>query len=205
MAVAAKLAELAETYRPDAIFVDGGGPGGGVVDRVRQLGFRVIEVQFGGKADRAAPGEQEAFCYANKRAEMWGSLRQWLPGGMIPDSRELLNDLVGVQYGYAIRDGRDAIILERKEDMRKRGLASPDHADALALTFAYPVSQSDRTASLAGVTGSRHEFEYNPAAHHYAPVNQPRREDWTRRYREQPEQHETSYNPMQRAWLPFKR
>ena len=46
----------------------------------------------------------------------------------------------GVEYGYVLREGRDAIILEKKEDMKKRGLASPDLADALALTFAYPVA-----------------------------------------------------------------
>ena len=48
-------------------------------------------------------------------------MRAWLAGGMIPDDRELLADLTGVEYGYVLRDGRDAIILEKKEDMKKRG------------------------------------------------------------------------------------
>jgi hypothetical protein len=60
---------------------------------------------------------------------------------------ELIADLTGVEYGYALKDGRDAIQLERKSDMRRRGLASPDNADALALTFAYPVAPSDHTYS----------------------------------------------------------
>jgi len=81
-------------------------------------------------------------------------------------------DLIGPMYGYTIKDGRDAIILEKKEDMKKRGLASPDHGDALALTFSYPVSPADRSADLAGLAGrSRHEAEYNPFSHCFAPVN----------------------------------
>ena len=140
MTVAAKVAEIAQQYRPDAIFIDGGGPGGGVVDRLRQLQHSVFDVQFGGKADHSHIGQDGAIVYANKRAEMWGAMRAWLAGGMIPDDRELLADLTGVEYGYALREGRDAIILEKKEDMKKRGLASPDLADALALTFAYPVA-----------------------------------------------------------------
>jgi hypothetical protein len=74
---------------------------------------------------------------------MWGAMRAWLAGGMIPNDRELLADLTGVEYGYVLRDGRDAIILEKKDDMKKRGLASPDLADALALTFAYSVAAHD--------------------------------------------------------------
>ena len=104
--------------------------------------------------------EDGAIVYANKRAEMWGAMRAWLAGGMIPDDRELLADLTGVEYGYALREGRDAIILEKKEDMKKRGLASPDLADALALTFAYPVAASDHRWQLTGKP--RHQHEYNP-------------------------------------------
>jgi hypothetical protein len=79
---------------------------------------------------------------------------------MIPDDRELLADLTGVEYGYALRDGRDAILLEKKEDMKKRGLASPDLADALALTFACPVAASDHRWQLTG--RPTHQHEYNP-------------------------------------------
>src|SRR5262249_35566644 len=93
-----------------------------------------------GKADRTALGQERNVAYANKRAEMWGSLREWLQAGAIDHDPDLIADLVGVEYGYALRDGRDAILLERKEDMKRRGLASPDNGDALALTFAYPVA-----------------------------------------------------------------
>jgi hypothetical protein len=70
------------------------------------------------------------------RAEVWGNLREWLPGSAIHGNPELIADLTGIEYGHPLRDGRDAIILERKEDMKRRGLASPDNSAALALTFA---------------------------------------------------------------------
>jgi hypothetical protein len=67
---------------------------------------------------------------------MWGVMREWLKRGAIPKDDDLLTDLTGVEYGY---NADNAIQLERKEDMKKRGLSSPDIADGLALTFAYPV------------------------------------------------------------------
>jgi hypothetical protein len=61
-------------------------------------------------------------------------------GENLPDDNELSADLKAVDYGY---DASDAILLERKDDIRRRGLASPDDGDALALTFAYPVAMRD--------------------------------------------------------------
>jgi hypothetical protein len=78
--------------------------------------------------------------YANKRAGMWGFMKEWLKVGSLPDDAELIADLKAVDYGD---DSSDAILLERKDDMRRRGLASPDDGDALALTFAYPVAKRD--------------------------------------------------------------
>jgi hypothetical protein len=138
MTLAAAIVDLADLYRPRAIFVDGGGVGGGVVDRLRFLGQPVLDIQFGAAADRLNTAGGHVF--ANKRVEMWGSMREWLKGGMIPPTPELIADLEGVEYGYVMKNGVDAIQLEKKEDMKKRGLASPDFGDALALTFAYPIS-----------------------------------------------------------------
>lgn len=135
MSIAARVVEVAQAYRADAVFIDGGGVGGGVVDRCRQLRLDVFDVQFGGRPasfDLLARNEK----YSNKRAEMWGALRAWLDTGAIEDSDELAGQLVGPSYGF---NGRDEIQLERKEDMKKRGVSSPDWADALALTFAWPV------------------------------------------------------------------
>jgi hypothetical protein len=159
MELAARIADESSRYRVSAIFIDGGGVGGGVVDRCRQIGLSVTEVQFGAKFDRAPVGQDRPIGYANKRAEIWGNMREWLRGGAIDDDPELITDLTGVEYGYVLRDGRDAIQLERKEDMKRRGLASPDNADALALTFAYPVMASRSTR-----WGSLYRYEWDPYA-----------------------------------------
>lgn len=113
------------------VFVDGGGVGGGVVDRLRQMGYDVIEVQFGAKADDPRK-------YANKRAEMWGRTKEWLAVGCLAHDEALATDLTSVEYSFR---ADDTILLEPKEAMKKRGLASPDDADALCLTFAHPVPE----------------------------------------------------------------
>ena len=139
MAVAAKVADVYDKYKADALFVDGTGVGGGVCDRLVMLGYPVREINFGGSSDRVSI-DVDATRYANKRSEMWGYMREWLKAGAIPDSSDLEADLTGIYYGF--KDGRQGseIILEKKDHMKARGLASPDEGDALALTFAYPVA-----------------------------------------------------------------
>lgn len=163
MSFAARIVEEAEKHKIDAIFIDGGGVGGGVVDRLRMLQLPVVEVQFGGKADRNMASSEGTIVYANKRAEMWGLMRDWLATGAIPDDPELLSDLSNVEYGYVMKEGRDAIMLERKADMKKRGLSSPDVADALALTFAYPVAHSDHSGRMSS-RGRSHQVDFDPYA-----------------------------------------
>jgi hypothetical protein len=163
MQLAARIGEVNERYKPDAIFIDQGGNGAGVVDRCRYLHMPVTGVDFGASPDRMQIGQQGAIGYANKRAEMWGTMKEWLRGGIIDKDPELMSDLPAVEYGYKMLDGKDVIILERKEDMKKRGLASPDDADALALTFAYPVGPSDHSYQFVP-SGAMHQFEYNAYA-----------------------------------------
>ncbi|MDP2329909.1 MAG: terminase [Reyranella sp.] len=137
MTLAGRVAERAAAERVAAVFVDEGGVGAGVVDRLRQLGVpRVFGINFGAAA---APWDEAGAKprYANKRAEIWGSVKDWLSHASLPDDPELAADLTGVEYGF---NGKGEIQLEKKDDMKKRGLASPDIADALALTFALPVS-----------------------------------------------------------------
>ena len=130
MQTAAFVAERIDALQPDCTFVDGSGLGGGVVDRLRSLNYRVIDVQPGSR-----PDDPEK--YANKRAEVWGRMRDWLKGDVqLPPDDGLKASLTGLEYGYT---GKMTIQLEKKEDMKKRGLASPDEADALAYTFAEPV------------------------------------------------------------------
>ena len=133
MQLAAKVADWIHKWLPDAVFVDDGGVGGGVVDRLHQLGFRSVHgVNFGGTTDWAPTGEKAA----NKRAEMWLTCRDWLARGSLPDDDRLAAELSVPNYSYT---AQNEIQLERKQDMKKRGLPSPDIADALALTFAYPI------------------------------------------------------------------
>ena len=156
MQIAARVAEANEKHRPDAIFIDQGNMGLGVVDRCRQLQLPVYGIDFGSEP----VGNDRDAAYYNRRAEMWGKVREWLAGGMIDDDPELKADLVAVEYGYKLRNGRDAILLERKKDMKARGLSSPDDGDALALTFALPVAPSDHTAQLS--RRPQHQVEYDP-------------------------------------------
>ena len=160
MELAARITDESARFRADAIFIDGGGVGGGVVDRCRQIGLKVTEVQFGAKSDRAPVGQDRPIGYANKRAEIWGNMRDWLRTGAIDNDPDLLADLTGVEYGYVLRNGRDAIQLERKEDMKRRGLASPNDGDALALSFAYPVVASSVARSRR--PGRFHRADYDP-------------------------------------------
>ena len=149
MVVAGRVAEEFDRYKADALFVDGTGLGAGVVDRLAQLGYPVRDINFGQKADRVLT-EVDATRYANKRSEMWGYMRAWLPGGAIPNDDDLEVELTGIQYGYKdSRTGSD-LMLEKKDDMKKRGLPSPNMGDALALTFAYPVAPKNSIREAGG-------------------------------------------------------
>ncbi len=127
MYVVRELAHLIDRYKPDAVAVDVGNASG-VIDRLREMGYKIHEVWFGKSASQPE--------YANVRTEIWARLRDWLPGGAIDASPQLFGDLTAPEYGYFGR-AKDAVILESKETMLDRGLPSPDHGDALALTF-YP-------------------------------------------------------------------
>ncbi|MBQ4431357.1 MAG: hypothetical protein II877_07610 [Synergistaceae bacterium] len=134
MTFAGMLTYEIDQFKPDAVFIDGG-RGEGVIDRLRQLGYRVLEVNFGGQAI-------ESNRYANKRSEMWDKVREWLEsGGAIPNDSELKSELSSPTYKF---DASGRLLLEPKEKLKERGLKSPDLADALALTFAYPVSIRSR-------------------------------------------------------------
>lgn len=133
MEVAAQVARHAAEWKPHAIMVDGGGVGGPVIDRIRQLGYDVVEVQFGGKATDPR--------FADKRMEMWASMRDWLRTASLPPDNQLVQELTGPTYTFADRNGKQR--LESKDDMRARGLPSPDRADALACTFAESIENPE--------------------------------------------------------------
>jgi hypothetical protein len=146
MLVAGKVSNLFLSLGASITMVDSGGVGGGVVDRLRQLRIPVMEVDFGSKADGTNPDDGAK--YANKRAEIWGAMRDWLRGGSIPamltgEKITLVDELIGPGFGL---NAREEILLESKKDMRRRGVASPNVADALACTFAWPMYTPNREA-----------------------------------------------------------
>jgi hypothetical protein len=134
MSLASAVANVIEDRDPDAVFIDAGA-GSGVIDRLRQLGYEVTEVPFGGKA--TYPN-----LFVNKRTEMWWAVKEWIDqGGAIPDRTDLKQELSTPMYWYDTVGRR---VLESKDEIKKRlqGGGSPDIADALCLTFAYPVAKS---------------------------------------------------------------
>lgn len=158
-----QLAEAVTRYhhevRSTAIFVDEGGVGGGLVDILMDRGLPVFGVQFGAKADASNPRDPHTK-YANKRAEIWGGLREALAQNLcIPrevrgSETDLEEELIAPTYDYNVRD---EIVLESKKDMKRRGVASPNVADALALTFAYPsFTTPDSLASIDPI------FDFDP-------------------------------------------
>jgi hypothetical protein len=131
MQVAGMLAEYWRELQPDALFVDKIGIGSGIVDRLKELGVPVIGVN---SAERAADPER----YYNKRAEMWYRMKAWLEDmpNRLPNDPALIADLSAPGYTYSSNGSR---LVEKKDDMRKRQVRSPDGGDALAMTFAEPV------------------------------------------------------------------
>lgn len=125
--------------------IDVGGLGAGVYDRLIELvpesECELVQVN----SSESPINEQK---YTNKRAEMWGEIREWMEAqpASIPNSDELQADLTQIQYSY---DSNQALKMERKEDMKKRGFRSPDMADALGLTFAKPVQAKKTWANIA--------------------------------------------------------
>ena len=144
MQIAGKLSEYYKEYNPDAMFVDKGGLGAGIVDRLLELNVPVVGVN---NAERARKPE----IYENKRAEMWHEMKQWFEDQpcRIPNDPALISDICAPQPAPDSSSGRK--LVEKKADMKKRGVRSPDGADALSLTFAEPVSY--RVTNMTGGNG----------------------------------------------------
>jgi hypothetical protein len=130
MTVVGHVIEAIEEYTPALVFIDEGGLGAGIVDRLKEQRYKIKGVNFGWKSRNPA-------MYGNMRAQIWGDMRDWLKSASIPHDRFLKTDLISPMMKP---DSKGSIFLESKKDMKARGLASPDAADAIALTFSYPVA-----------------------------------------------------------------
>lgn len=123
------IRRIIDKDRPSKVCIDCIGIGAGIVDRLLELGYDVVE---GVNVARAANDKDK---FRNLRAELWHDMREWLSQEMpvqIPDDDELQGDLTSLGYKY---DSSARLLIESKDDLRKRGMKSPDNADALALTF----------------------------------------------------------------------
>lgn len=137
VAVARWAFEMYMRHNLAALVVDGGGIGGGVFDQLELMGINVYSVDFSSSPDNDT---QER--YLNKRAEMYGRARNWIKkGGCLPadgsgsEAKGLSAQLTAPTYTFA---GDVKLQLESKKDLRRRLGISPDDADALVITFAYP-------------------------------------------------------------------
>lgn len=157
-AVAAR-AELARTkWNWETCFVDDtGGFGAAVQDAMIQGGIPNVPINFSGKADDPR--------YFNKRAEMWFRMAEWVKrGGSLPNIPELVRELTTPTY--TLKNGK--FLIEPKDQIKQRLGFSPDLADALALTFAWP----EMSASLAGIVPGAHrsrlvsDFDPYEVTHH---------------------------------------
>lgn len=135
--VKAEYDGLPMSVRPKEIMVDVIGMGGGVVDRLRELGLPVRGINVA-----ESPSMKDT--YTNLRAELWFKVRGWLEqrGAKLPRNEQLIAELTSIRYSFVSSGKMKA---EGKDDMRKRGLASPDLADAVCLTLA-----SDAATALGG-------------------------------------------------------
>ena len=133
MTVVGHIIEAIEEFKPALVVIDEGGLGAGIVDRLKEQRYKIKGVNFGNKSINP-------IMYGNKRAEMWGKMKEWLKSASIPNDRFLKTDLISPMMKP---DSRGTIFLESKKDMKARGLASPDAADAIAVTFAFPVAHRE--------------------------------------------------------------
>jgi hypothetical protein len=159
MQVAQRVMARMKEHDPRVTVIDGDGIGAGVIDRINEelpSARRMFEPdnplhewakrnpnhtlqEFHGGAT-----PQDPFMYFNRRAEAWGKLRGWLETADIPDEPEIETDLTGPEYGFS---AKNQIQLERKEDMKKRGLSSPDLGDMMAMsTVAMPSGETEEEA-----------------------------------------------------------
>ncbi len=143
MELASQIANLYWKRRPDLLVIDGGAMGPGVIDRLRQMGIPVTEINF---QQRATNSER----YANIRAEMYFNTLEWLQqGGCIPNDPDLKAELTVTEYKFT---SAGKIILQPKEEIKELTGRSPDAADSMALTFAVPIhkaSTGHRTVTKA--------------------------------------------------------
>ena len=108
-----------------------------MIELLEKAGYKIIHVT-------AAATALDSAKYYLHRTELWGRMRDWVSTGCLPDEPDLVNDLATMRYSINLKG---QLALWPKEKMRKEGVASPDYADALAVTFSKTVARRDGRAS----------------------------------------------------------
>jgi len=156
MTVVGHVIHAIEEYQPTLVVVDEGGLGAGVLDRLKEQRYKQVRgVNFGWKSSRPV-------MWGNKRAEIWGAMRDWLSTASMPSDKQLRDDLIGPR---AKPNSAGAIFLESKKEMKARGLASPDAADAIAVTFAFPIGSDN--APRGSAFSTVHSYYAIPTVNHW--------------------------------------
>ena len=155
MDLASIIIQEKQKFKADALFIDNGAMGPGVIDRIRQLGHQCFEVNFGAKAS-------DSVHFRNRRAEMYFNLVDYIKdkGLAIPDDDMLREELANIQYKTNIEGPFQLVLKQKIKELIGR---SPDRADALALLFAEKVIPQ-RTANDSNYIGNgpTADREYNP-------------------------------------------
>ncbi|CAB4144210.1 hypothetical protein UFOVP469_18 [uncultured Caudovirales phage] len=135
--LAYRVLEWWKDIGPQAVFIDAVGLGVSCFDTLVDLGYDPVPVNGGVRA-------MDERTYSNRRTEMWHLMRDWFrDGGMIPfDDDVLARELISPEYGYTARG--QTLRMETKDDMRTRGVKSPDAADCLSMSFFMPVAPAFR-------------------------------------------------------------
>jgi len=130
METAARIAHIIKTEQPVKVYIDCIGIGAGIVDRLQEMGYDCVE---GVNVARSANLKEK---FRNLRAELWWTMREWLmqteQDVQIPDVEVLQSALCSVGYKYTMNG---LLQIESKDELRARGMPSPDEADALMHTF----------------------------------------------------------------------
>jgi hypothetical protein len=158
MQTVGQVVDLRRIYSPSFVVIDDGGVGGGVTDRLIELNIESV-MAFNG-ANKAINTE----LYSNRRAECYWKIRELLEQGRLQllDDNELITELTSIKFKY--RSGGEKLI-ESKDDMRKRGLRSPDKADALMMCMSVidQISEIKEEAMTVRVYAPQ-KYTYRPTA-----------------------------------------
>ena len=150
-----------EGKAPDCVFVDVGGIGASVFDRLTALGWEdtIQPVDFG-----SSPTDSR---FLNKRAEMWSEMAQWVKksDSVLPKDNTMVAELCAPKFFFKANQRQTKMGLESKDDMKRRGVGSPNRADALALTFAEYVNKKslhNLDVDNHSQDGVKARTDYNP-------------------------------------------